>query len=176
MSFRLSALALLFVVSPHKGLAGSVYPTPDLSWEAQAKGACKSAEFEMFLEAFVRSENVQKLYTAEVVKVTRLGKTKRVKGRDYGPIPIEMMDYHFIVRGSADVFAPASIKVKVETQPYGKGGYRLDWIRATYDDLGEGDSPGEIISTEGPPGYLILEKNNNCWELTKDVVAEVDGK
>ncbi len=175
MSFRLSALALLVLVSPNKGLAAPAYSKPDLSWEAQARGACKSGEFGMFLEAFVRSENVQKQYTAEVVRVTRLGKTKRVKGRHYGPIPLEMMDYHFIVRGSADV-ASGSVPLKVETQPYGKGGVRLDWIAATYNDLGEGDSLGEIISTEGPPGYLIFNKNNNCWELTNDVVAEVDGK
>ena len=175
MSFRLSALALLVFVSPHTGLAAPAYPKPDLSWEAQAKGACKSGEFEMFLEAFIRSENVQKQYTANIVKVTRSGKTRRIKGRHYGPVPIEMMEYHFIVRGSGD-FAPASVPLKVETQPNGKGGYRLDWIRATYNDLGEGDSLGEIISTEGPPGYLIFKKNYNCWELANDLVAEVDGK
>ena len=175
MSFRLSAFALLVFVSPHIGLAAPAYPKPDLSWEAQAKRACKSGEFEMFLEAFIRSENVQKQYTANIVKVTRSGKTRRIKRRDYGPVPIEMMDYHFIVRGSADV-ASGSVPLKVETQPYGKGGYRLDWIRATYNDLGEGDSLGEIISTEGPPGYLIFKKNYNCWELTNDLVAEVDGK
>ena len=175
MSFRLSAFALLVFVSPHIGLAAPAYPKPDLSWEAQAKRACKSGEFEMFLEAFIRSENVQKQYTANIVKVTRSGKTRRIKRRDYGPVPIEMMDYHFIVRGSADV-ASGSVPLKVETQPYGKGGYRLDWIRATYNDLGEGDSLGEIISTEGPPGYLIFKKNYNCWELANDLVAEVDGK
>ena len=173
MSFRLSALALLVFVSPHKGLVASVYPKPDLSWEAQAKGACKSGEFEMFLEAFIRSENVQKQYTADIVKVTRSGKTKRIKGRHYGPISIEMMEYHFIVRGSED-FAPESVPLKVETQPYGKGGYRLDWIRATYNYLGEGDSLGELVSTEGAPGYLLFKKSHRCWQLTHDIISEVN--
>lgn len=59
-------------------------------------GACKYGEFEMFLEAFMHSEYVQKRYTANMVKVGRLGKTTRVAHQDYGPVPIEMLDDHFI--------------------------------------------------------------------------------
>ena len=173
MSVRLFTLALLVFVFSQNGSAAPAVPDYDLSWEAQAQRACKSEEFEMFLEAFVRSENVQKLYTADIVKVTRSGKTKQVKRGHYGPIPIEMMEYHFIVRGSED-FAPESVPLKVETQPYGKGGYRLDWIRANYNYLGEGDSLGELVSTEGAPGYLLFKKSHRCWQLTHDIISEVN--
>ena len=165
-----SAAALLLVVSPQNATAASATPNFDLSWEAQASGACKSGEFEMFLEAFMRSRHVQKQHTARVVKVGRFGKTKRIARQNHGPVPVEMSDYHFIIRQD-DHAAFAPVSLKVDLRPFGKGGYRLDWIRANYDDSGEGDSLGDVISTEGPPGYLIFKKNYHCWELTDDVVV-----
>ena len=173
MSVRLFTLALLVFVFPQNGSAAPAVPNYDLSWEAQAQRACKSGEFEMFLEAFMRSENVQKHHAADIVKVSRQGKTKRVKRQNYGPVPIEMMDYHFILGGSGDA-ASAPVSLKVETRPYGKGGYRLDWIQATYDDSGEGDSLGELVSTEGAPGYLLFKKSHRCWHLTHDIISEVN--
>lgn len=164
---------LLFIASPADAAAASPTPDFDLSWEAQAWRACKYGEFEMFLEAFMRSEYVQKRHTANIVKVGRLGKTTRVAHQNYGPVPIEMSDYHFIVRQDDQaIFAPISLKVDLRS--YGKGGYRLDWIRANYDDSGEGDSLGEVISTEGAPGYLIFKKSHSCWQLTHDVISEVN--
>ena len=168
-----SASALLLVVSPQNATAASATPNVDLSWETQASGACKSGEFEMFLEAFMRSRHVQKQHMANVVKVGRFGKTMSVARRNYGTVPIQMMDYHFIIRQDEHAtFTPVSLKV--DLLPYGKGGYRLDWIRATYDDSGEGDSLGELVSTEGAPGYLLFKKSHRCWHLTHDIISEVN--
>ena len=168
-----SAAALLLVISPQNAFGESATPAFDLSWETQASGACKSGEFEMFLEAFMRSRHVQKQHMANVVKVGRFGKTMSVARRNYGTVPIQMMDYHFIIRQDEHAtFTPVSLKV--DLLPYGKGGYRLDWIRATYDDRGEGDSLGELVSTEGAPGYLLFKKSHRCWHLTHDIISEVN--
>ena len=173
MSVRLFTLALLVFVFPQNGSAAPAVPNYDLSWEAQAQRACKSGEFEMFLEAFMRSENVQKHRAADIVKVSRQGKTKRVKRQNYGPVPIEMMDYHFILGGSGDA-ASAPVSLKVETRPYGKGGYRMDWIKETYEESGEGERIGELVRKEGEKGYMILKKSKRWGKRKNDIREEVN--
>jgi len=140
----------------------------DLSWEAQAAGACKSGNFDMFLEAVVRSDHARDAYLARKVTVGRLGKIKRIDARNYGAIPLALAGHHFIDR------APMNgqwVFLQTKVHKIRDGGYRLEWVRANYDDSGEDDGLGALIRTEGPSGYLIFEKTRSCWKLTQDVIS-----
>lgn len=139
----------------------------DLSWEAQAAGACKSGDFGMFLEAFVRSGHARDAYLARNVKVGRLGKTTRVDAWNYGAIPVALVGHHFIDVETIDrqwVFLQTTLRKTRD------GTYRFTWVRAYYDDSGEGDSLGALARTEGPSGYLTFKKTRACWKLTEDII------
>lgn len=140
----------------------------DLSWETQAAGACNSGNFDMFLEAVVRSDHVRYTYLARKVTVGRLGKIKRIDARNYGAIPLALADHQFIDRATMN---GEWLFLQTKVHAIRDGSYRLEWVRAYYDDSGEGDGLGALIRTEGPSGYLTFEKTRSCWKLSEDIIS-----
>ncbi|NJS13860.1 MAG: hypothetical protein HC788_03595 [Sphingopyxis sp.] len=78
-----------------------------------------------------------------------------------------MLDYIYVINDGS----PRPESLKVEVVPQADGGYRVAWVRATYDDRGEGDSPGEIVETYGLPGQLTFAPHAGCWRLTEDNIG-----
>lgn len=140
-------------------------PPPDLSWSAQARGACGGGDFALFFEAFSASEVVRRRYMAPRIAVSRPGAPMRMIARSaYIPPPIQLADYRYVLADTPD--QPASLQVNFTALPDGRQTVR--WVRAQFDDPGEGDATGVPVRTYGPAGTLVFRRVASCWRLEAD--------
>lgn len=142
-------------------------PGPDLSWAAQARGACASGDFGLFFEAFVASGDVRHTSLARHINISRTGSPIRtVPRRAYVSPAIRFVDYHFAYEDGPDQFTP----LKLDWAPLPDGGYIVHWVRAKFEDQGEGDTLGDLVRTFGPSGTLRFRHTQGCWSLDADTI------
>jgi hypothetical protein len=160
----------ILVRCPPPGKTAPVANIGDKGWVEQAQNACRAGEFEAFFEAFLSSTLVQRRYLASRIKMRWPARSASVPDHQYLRIPIMRYDWQYALNQGR----PGAEKVKLDILADPDGGYRVSYVRATFNDKGEGDSPGEIVETFGPVGTLVFESQKGCWRLVEESVGYPD--
>ncbi len=173
----LSAMGVFFGSTPAIAVGSGV-----ITWESQAKSACKRSDFKQFFEAFVRSPEVQAKYSAKKIRVVKDGVGADKTMLKYSDFPIGMIDYNWVTGQSlrnlvAKVDAPFEY-ITLEMNQVADGRARVDWVRMGYKNGSPNE--GEENDTTGPygkPGYLLFyPTKTGCWELIQDTQGgDADG-
>lgn len=162
------------VASPKEAKDNEIKPSPlaaalgetDKMMLAQAETACKATDFKPFFEALLRSAQVRVRYFNGPIRTVK----GSVDAADYH-FPIQIMDYSYIVRGSAERGPNEWEYVKLEFNQAQDERYRVDWVR--FDPGANGNDEGATPEDDreyGPRGYLLFYPTAECWTLVEEGV------
>lgn len=142
-------------------------------WIHQASGACDSGDFWALFEAFTRSSEVRRLYSApRIEQLTRGTPSLPLATLPEGPddFAIGMVDYTYADAASIRRWeagqTEAFVRLKVEFRRLKNGAMRVDYQSGEFLDDEEGDG-ATFVQATGEPAAYVFSPFRRCWRLTQ---------
>ena len=142
-------------------------------WIQQASGACEAGDFWALFDAFARSSQVRRLYSApRIEQRTRGTPSLPLATQPEGPddFAIGMVDYTYADAGSIRRWEAGEtetfVRLKIEPRRLKDGAMRVDYQPGEFLDDEEGDGATFIRAT-GEPAAYVFSPFGRCWRLTQ---------
>jgi hypothetical protein len=136
------------------------------AWLSEAKLACKTDDFDIFGDTFLRSVSVRRQYVGKQVTLNGPFETRNVSRRFYTRSSLPLRDF--------SVFATARSRemagVSVSSSRLQNDLYRIGWL-SHYEVVTIGPDGEQQQRLRRLAGWLDFSRSKGCWRLIEDAVA-----